>query len=240
MDARRIDHLVLDWNGTLIDDVTLAVAAGNVVRRTHGLPPLDQAAYRDAFCFPIRDFYARTGFDFDSLSFEAVIRDYLALFNHQVRDCALHRGARELVRMARSAGMRVTILSASHLEVLEETLSHHGLLGEVDHVVGLRDENAAGKAGVAQALDREWRQPGERVLMVGDTHHDIEVASALGWQAAIVPNGHQSPSRFDGSPVPLFVDLEALTALWSGPVTTATQQNYEASSCCPIKPCSPQ
>lgn len=57
-------HLILDWNGALIDDLDAAVAGVNLVLAELDLPPIDRYAYRRRFGFPIQDFYARLGVDF--------------------------------------------------------------------------------------------------------------------------------------------------------------------------------
>ena len=56
-------HIIWDWNGTLLDDLDYCVGIMNAILRRRSLPELDRARYRAVFDFPVRDYYARLGFD---------------------------------------------------------------------------------------------------------------------------------------------------------------------------------
>lgn len=188
-------HLVLDWNGTLIDDLDAAVAGVNLVLMGQDLAPIDREVYRRHFGFPIQSFYARLGVDFARIAFPDLGRQYLAHFNEAIRSCSVFPGTFELIADARRHGWSVSVLSASEMTTLRANLGDAGLLDLVDHVYGLEDEGATGKLELARRLDAELGNPGARALMIGDTEHDIEVASSLGWRVHSVSHGHQSKQR---------------------------------------------
>jgi len=191
-------HLILDWNGTLIDDLDAAVAGVNIVLAGQSLTPIDREIYRRHFGFPIQDFYARLGVDFERLPFPELGRQYLAHFNEAIRACSIFPGTFELIDEARRHGWSVSVLSASEKRTLDSNLREVGLLAHLDHVFGLEDEGAKGKLDLARRLDAALGRPGTRALMVGDTDHDIEVAHALGWRMHSVSHGHQSSDRLSG------------------------------------------
>lgn len=59
-----VDVVCWDWNGTLLDDVDLALAAMNTVLWERQLATIpDRDVYRRVFGFPIRSFYARLGLE---------------------------------------------------------------------------------------------------------------------------------------------------------------------------------
>ena len=205
------DHLVLDWNGTLVDDVALAVESVNALRHMRALSPIKADEYRKSFCFPIETFYRNIGFQFPSGQFSAIAAEYLALFNADVLHCGLHAGVVDLVEAARTLNMTVSILSASHSDILIQTIEVNGLRDKFHHILGLDDHAAAGKLDLARDLDSRLGQPGERALLVGDTTHDRDVARAVGWTAALVVNGHQAPELF-AQDDPMFEDLAAVAA----------------------------
>lgn len=188
-------HLILDWNGTLIDDLDAAVAGVNIVLAGQDLPPIDREAYRRHFGFPIQGFYARLGVDFERIAFRDLGRQYLAHFNEAIRSCRVFPGTFELLDEARRHGWSVSVLSASEMTTLRSNLGDAGLLDRVDHVYGLDDEHATGKLDLARRLDGALGNPGARALMIGDTEHDIEVAVSLGWRIHSVSHGHQSRQR---------------------------------------------
>jgi phosphoglycolate phosphatase len=213
MAGEGFDHLILDWNGTLIDEIGLAVECVNQAGLPCGVPPVTEVDYRRHFGFPIKRFYEALGFDFARFSFEETMAAYLGGFNARVGDCTLHKGAPELIQAARRAGMTISILSASHTDILLKTLHRHHLGDAFDHVFGLSDEAAAGKTAIARRLDAALGEPGRRALLVGDTDHDLEVAEACGWHAVAVTHGHQATDRFDRARADLFGGLRDVVAL---------------------------
>jgi phosphoglycolate phosphatase len=210
--------VVFDWNGTVIDDVGLALASVNQLCRAGGLVEVTIDVYRQQFCFPIHDFYANLGFDFARHSFPALMEDYLALFDAQVGQCDLCPGVADLLRRLHRQGTRISILSASHQDTLHRTARAKRVDGYLDHLVGLNASDAIGKLERARDLDRLLgRTPAARVLMIGDTDHDALVAQDCGWDFLAVATGHQSIERLIrlGAPVlptlatlPQTVDLE--------------------------------
>jgi phosphoglycolate phosphatase len=188
-------HLILDWNGTLIDDLDAAVQGVNLVLEGQSLAPISRDVYRLHFGFPIQDFYARLGIDFGRISFAELGRQYLAHFNQAIRNCPVFPGTFELIDAAQRQGWSVSVLSASEKGTLESNLHDAGLLDHLDHVFGLEDASAKGKLDLARQLDALLGYPKDRALMVGDTEHDIEIAHALGWRAHSVSHGHQSLDR---------------------------------------------
>jgi len=186
-------HLVLDWNGTLLDDLDLAVRSVNVAAERFGLGPITHDRYRALFDFPIVDFYGRLGFDTDSIDFDDIAAVYLGSFDAGVADCPLHPGVVDaLAALAGADGVTVSILSASYEPTLRRTLAHKGLDRYVDNVVGVGDQRATSKLAAAGRLAHVVAG---RTLLLGDTSHDKDIADALGWDAHLVTCGHQSPQR---------------------------------------------
>ena len=52
--------VIWDWNGTLLDDAPVCVAAINDMLRERSLPQLSAERYQEIFCFPVsEDVYKR-------------------------------------------------------------------------------------------------------------------------------------------------------------------------------------
>ena len=213
-------HVVFDWNGTLIDDVDLAVEAVNAVLSAAGLRRITRRIYRARFRFPIQDFYRALGFTFADVPFARVIGDYLAVFDTRVHECPLHAGALELIEAARDAAISVSILSASHHAILGRTLRHHRLEHHFAHVMGLDHEHAPGKREQAVMLGRRIGVEPERVLYIGDTTHDADIARELGWAGLLVANGHQSAAVLSRAGCLMADDLPTIRARVIGAVET--------------------
>ncbi|WP_137939722.1 HAD hydrolase-like protein [Chitinivorax sp. B] len=215
-----IRHVVLDWNGTLLDDLDLAVASVNHVCRRHGLPVVDRDRYRAHFRFPIEAFYRLLGFDFASTPFSEVVRDYLHQFDAAVADCPLQQDAHTFLSLTQHSGRGLSVLSASFHATLIDTLQSKGLLSYFEHVYGLGHEQATSKLAEAQVLQSHLNLPPTQVLYVGDTTHDAEIAEAMGWHAALLSIGHQDEARLTTSQAPCYPGFENLIAdlAWPMPV----------------------
>lgn len=187
-----VRHVVFDWNGTLIDDCALAVATVNILGAQRGIGAISREQYRRAFRFPISEFYRSMGFEVDGPSFAQIMVQYLALFNARVDDCPLHAGARETVAGLRAAGVGVHILSASQQDTLERSLTARRLASAFDQVAGLGHELATDKRTIGRELAGKLAAAPGAVLYVGDTDHDHEVATSLGWRFLFVDHGHQA------------------------------------------------
>lgn len=205
----RYRYIVFDWNGTAIDDVELALSCVNRMRCDLGLQPVDIEAYLGKFRFPIYDFYGDLGFDFEQSPFEMLIDRYLSDFNERIAECALCSGFLNFATQARTDGVILSVLSASHQDILIETAKRHGIDKLLEHLVGLDDTAASGKLTRARELDeRLERNLNEPVLMIGDTDHDFDVSQACGWDFLAVASGHQSRSRLERLGVPVIDSLD--------------------------------
>lgn len=206
----NLRHLILDWNGTLIDDLDAAVASVNSVLEGQGIRPIDRESYRRSFGFPIKDFYGRLGVNFEKVSFADLGRQYLARFNEAIKTCSVFPGTFELLDAASERGYTVSILSASERGTLHANLRAAGLLERVHHVYGLGDGNATGKFELAQELDDELGAPGDAAVLIGDTEHDVAVARSLGWRSLSVCHGHQSRERLLETQAEVWRDIPEL------------------------------
>ena len=65
-----------------------------------------------------------------------------------------------------------------------------------EQICGIDDIYASSKEGIAV----EWRKqnPDLKVLFIGDTDHDCDVARAMGADCALVAQGHQSFEALTG------------------------------------------
>ena len=73
------EHIIWDWNGTLLDDVDYCRSIINTILIKNNLPQLSFDRYREVFTFPVQDYYKEAGFDFNKVSFE-IINESIALY----------------------------------------------------------------------------------------------------------------------------------------------------------------
>ena len=72
----KYKHIIWDWNGTLVNDLTLCVDLLNVSLKKRGLPLISENIYKQKFLFPIKKFYETVGFDFPKENFESTNKKF--------------------------------------------------------------------------------------------------------------------------------------------------------------------
>jgi phosphoglycolate phosphatase len=194
----------------LLDDHEHCIDIMNGLLREHGLVELDVARYRSVFDFPVRRYYERLGFSLNESRWHALAARFIREYDLGVHGCKLHTGAEEILSGLAQRGVRNTILSAARRASVEELLGHFGVREFFEDVVGLDDHFAAGKT----ELGVEWLErssaPRDSIVLVGDTVHDFEVATAMGIRCVLVAAGHHARDRLERCGCPVISSLTDL------------------------------
>jgi phosphoglycolate phosphatase len=202
------EYVIWDWNGTLLDDMWLALEVANGMLRRRNLPEMDAHRYREIFDFPVEHYYRRAGFDFTKEPFSVLADEFIGEFNSRIRECPLHRGAEQTVRALRERGVSQIVLSASRETTLREAVTHYRLHHLFDSLHGLHNHMAVSKAQVGIDLIARHGIPPEKAVVVGDTVHDAEVAGEMGVDCVLIAAGHHSRARLESTGVPVHDTLE--------------------------------
>jgi phosphoglycolate phosphatase len=209
MNLDRYLHLIWDWNGTLLNDAWLCVEVMNGMLSKRHLPALTLERYREMFMFPVRDYYLNLGFDFREEPFELVGMEFMILYNRRQHECGLHPEVNQLLSYCQRKGFLQSILSArEQKELLAETVNL-GVRPFFQKVYGLDDHYAHGKTEVGFRLIRDLDLPPDKLVFIGDTLHDAEVAREIGIDCILIPDGHNSEARIRTSEFPVVDTLSA-------------------------------
>lgn len=214
-----IRHVIWDFNGTLLDDVSCCVDVLSTLLAERALPPITTERYREEFGFPVRDFYVGLGFDLEREDFDRVSRTFIDRYLERITDARAFAGAHDVLRLVAERALEQSVLSAMEHSMLGDLLMRYELHQPMRHVRGLSDLRAGSKVDVGRALLAELDLPAEAVVVIGDTLHDFETASALGCRAVLVAQGHQTRARLEREtrelPVrPFIVDSLTEVATW--------------------------
>lgn len=191
----KFDSIIWDWNGTLLNDVGIAVDSINQLLHDRNLELLTIERYLEVFTFPVQDYYELIGFDLKTEPFEIPAFQLISIYNKAVDDCGLHDEVVPLLSRLRSLGYRQFILSAMEQQVLEKTVTDNDIHHFFEDLCGLSDNFAVSKVANGKSLINKRGLDPERTLMVGDTIHDYEVAQAIGCKCVLIAKGHQSKER---------------------------------------------
>ncbi len=192
---KTAEHVIWDWNGTLLSDVSYAVNTVNKLLSARELPLLDVDRYQKTFCFPIRKYYDLLGFDLQNESFEQLCEDFVSSFMSGIHTCDLVPGAVDILKKVKEHGKKQSVLSATDQPNLEKMMDSFGVRPYLDHVFGIEDKLAASKVHRGHDLMAISGVDKNKTILVGDTDHDLEVGQALGIEVILVSHGHQCVNR---------------------------------------------
>lgn len=201
-------YLIWDWNGTLLDDVQAAVNALNRMLAVRGVPPTTLEYYRAHFGFPVRPFYAELGVDLDHEDWDRICLDFHRFIAHEP-DQRLRPDAAATLERASRLGFRQCILSALREDILRRNVTAAGIADHFDEIFGVDNLDGATKLSRGRdllAVLKDRTSP-DHCFFIGDTLHDAEVATALGFKCVLVDGGHQNASRLAPSGHPVAATL---------------------------------
>lgn len=202
---------MLDWNGTIQDDVRAAVNGTNAVLRDQGAPEISLERYREVFSFPARSCYGALGIRATDANWRALCDRFFSVFSSDP-SIRLMPGARPALETLRAAGIGLSIVSASDERELLRSLDRHGLRGCFDAVSGQDGPSASSKISRALALFRSFGIPPADALFVGDTGHDLDAAREIGCACVLVATGYESRERLSRRGVPVVDSVAELPA----------------------------
>ena len=183
-----VDHVVWDWNGTLLADVHLVVDATAASLHALGVTGgLDLARYRSTFRRPLRGFYADlVGRPVDDDEWRHLDGVFGRHYRGAEAGAGLADGARAALAAVADAGLGQSLLSMLGHDQLCATLARRGLINWFARVDGDRHGEGGGKAaGLAAHLDALRLDP-RRVVLVGDTVDDAAATAAVGCACVLV------------------------------------------------------
>lgn len=191
----RYKNIVWDWNGTLLNDVAAGHGALKKMVEKRGLGTITLQEYKDSFGFPVREFYEGLGFDFSRDDWREVSQDFVDTYDLLAGGVELNYGVREVLANLKRQGIKQYILSALQEDTLRKMVLDFGIGGYFERVCGADDIYAGGKVPRGRRMVADCGILAGETLMVGDTLHDAEVATALGFDCRLFAGGHNSEWR---------------------------------------------
>lgn len=191
-----IRNVLLDWSGTLADDLGPVLEASNRVFAHYGKEEFTRHRFQEEFCLPFTDFYNRTlpGVPIRELD------DLYHLHFDPIQDrVELLPYAREFLDFLAATGRRVFLLSSIRKEHWLKQAGRLGVIHYFEHpYTGVWDKAAL----IHQIIEERGLEPAETIF-VGDMMHDIATAVHGGIQGIAVTTGYDSVEKLTlaGAPV---------------------------------------
>ncbi len=181
-----IRNVILDWSGTLVDDLPAVLEATNQVFRQAGLPELSRERFREEFCLPFERFYTRRLPGVSLPQLEAWFHPAFEQVQDQVTALPF---ARSFLEFCRRNGWRTFVLSSVHARHYTRQAAGLGFDALIEHAyVQIPDKTAK----IRDVLAAHGLAPRE-TLFVGDMAHDLEAARHGGtWSCAVLTGYNQA------------------------------------------------
>ncbi len=204
--GKHTTHLVWDWNGTLLDDISAVIGATNAAFAEIGLETITLERYRELYCVPVPLFYERlmgrlpTDAEWEVMD-EAFHRHYT---EHRI-GCTLTAGVEELLHEWRLAGRSQSLLSMYGHEQLVPVVRGYGIESHF-----IRVDGRTGPSGGSKALHMERHLAAladtaapEHTVVIGDAVDDAVAASHVGARAVLYTGGSHSRASLESVGVPV-------------------------------------
>ena len=195
-------HLVWDWNGTLLDHLTLVVSSTNEAFAAVGGRSVDADEHRRVFRRPVAEFYAEIlERAVDAEEFERLDRIFHDAYRLGLTTIQLAADAKTALK---SWPGGQSLLSMWFHDELVPALETYGLAGLFTRVDGLRTEIGGDlKAGhLARHLD-ELGVAGSDAVLIGDSLDDAHAAESVGAGVVLYTGGFTHPARLRASGLPV-------------------------------------
>ncbi|KAA3661693.1 MAG: HAD family hydrolase [Calditrichaeota bacterium] len=204
-DFTKYAHLIWDWNGTLINDVSMNIQIMNEHLQRESLPELTPKRHQEIFGFPLLDFYKTLGFNWTESSFDEVSMEFMQEYEARKHACELHPACRDFLYHWEREGKQQSVLSAYKQAYLDDSLQRFQIQHLFQFVVGAENHRGDGKIAEGKRLLQDIGQPPEKIALIGDTIHDFEVAEAIGIDCFLVTSGNQSMQRLQDTSAKIII-----------------------------------
>lgn len=200
----KYSHIIWDFNGTILDDVSIGIESINMLLLRRGLKTIDSVdEYRRIFGFPIKDYYRRCGFDFSVDNYEDVLApEWVCEYERLEKNARMCYGVENTLKRFSDSGIAQSIISASLTSMLISQIERLGIKDYFYRIVGCDDFYAYGKTQLCVDFVRE--NNADTLLLVGDSTHDYDVAKAAGIDCALICQGHMNRQTLELCGCPVF------------------------------------
>ena len=203
-----IKNVFFDFNGTLIDDIDLTLDIENKLLVQRGLNAITKEFYLDNFCFPVINYYKKSGFDLTKINFSELNAEFMNEYTERfLKDSKLFDDVEITLKKLKENGYKVYIYSASEINLLISQLKYFGIYNYFDGIIASTNIEAHTKLDYGRDYIKEHNINVSESIMIGDTKHDFEVASAIGLKPVLYSKGHNSRKILEKIGVPVIDNL---------------------------------
>ncbi|CAG4883346.1 putative phosphoglycolate phosphatase, clustered with ribosomal large subunit pseudouridine synthase C [Georgfuchsia toluolica] len=187
--AHRLELIVFDWDGTLMDSTAAIAQAIQAAAQDLGLAAPSDAAARHVIGLGLNDALAQAVPDLPPQRYGDMAQRYRHHYLSNSQSLQLFEGIPELLRELKTRGHFLAIATGKSRRGLNEVLARSGLHSLMD-ATRCADEcfPKPHPQMLKELLDELGVSP-EAAVMIGDTTHDLQMAKNAGVVAVAVSYG---------------------------------------------------
>ncbi len=187
--GKNFDLLVFDWDGTLLDSTSAIVAAIQAACRDLGLPEPSDTRASHVIGLGLADALRYAVPTLTEHRFPEMIERYRYHYLSRDHELDLFSGVVDLVSGLHAAGFHLAVATGKSRAGLGRSMARSGL-AEYFSATRCADEcHSKPHPQMLKELLSEFFLPPDRALMIGDTTHDLQMASNAGVAALAVSYG---------------------------------------------------
>ncbi|WP_253780428.1 HAD family hydrolase [Goodfellowiella coeruleoviolacea] len=210
-------HIVWDWNGTLLADNDAVLAAVNRVCVDFGRAggPITLDEWRAVFSRPIVQCYERLlGRTLSTADWARLDALYHDEYRKLLHTCRLAQGVPDLLRDWRVGGRTQSLLSMWFHHELVPLVTEFGIAELFGRIDGLRASTGGGSKAehLAEHLAEQGLKPGD-VVLIGDVVDDAHAADQVGAACVLVSTGVMNRPALEATGVPVVDTLTEAVGL---------------------------
>ncbi len=208
---RRYELIVWDWDGTIMDSTPTIVQCIQQACRDLDFPVPEDSIASYVIGLGIHDSLRRVVPTIDPKHFPALVDRFR--YHYLAKDHELHlfAGMLDLLESLKTQGFMLGVATGKPRRGLDRSLRHHQL-EHLFHDTRTADESfAKPHPGMLMDLSDRLQVPVRKMLMIGDTTHDLQMAQAAGVDAIAVTYGaHPADVLRSANSLACFDNVETL------------------------------
>lgn len=189
MAKKQFDFIVFDWDGTLMDSTATIVKCIQAAAKDLGLPIPDERAASFVIGLSLQDAMQMVMPDVDPKYYPRMVERYRYHYLAKDHELPLFAGVREMLAELSQDGYFLAVATGKSRVGLNRAMHSASLLSAFDATRCADETFSKPHPAMLQELTRELGQDMKRTLMIGDTTHDLQMASNAGAASVAVEYG---------------------------------------------------
>jgi phosphoglycolate phosphatase len=196
MKNKKIDLIIFDWDGTLVDSIGWIVQCMQQAAAANGLAVPTEAAVRNVIGLSIERALQALFIELDEKDREHFIKSYSQLFfAREISPEDVFEGVPDMLEQFKLQGFLLAVATGKRSTGLAKAMKGTGLESYFDATCGADQAVSKPDPLMIHRITEQLQVDKERTIMVGDSIHDLQMAENAHIDAVAVSCGAHSAEQ---------------------------------------------